>query len=165
MSGALRGIKVIDFTQVLAGPFCTQLLADHGAEVIKIEPLYGDETRKLGPFRADDELRAYGGYYQSVNRNKLGLALDLKKPEGCEIARRLIDGADVVVENYRPGVMNRLGLGYDVLKERNKHLVYAAISGFGDPRYQGGPGRRRPVPGRTGRIRNPRGGPARAKDW
>lgn len=132
--GALDGIRVIDLTQVLAGPFCTQILADHGAEVLKVEPLRGDETRRLGPYRADDELRAISGYYQSVNRNKKSIALDLKAPEGREVLLKLIDGADAVVENSRGGVMERLGLSYELLSARNPQLVYAAIRGFGDPR-------------------------------
>lgn len=132
--GALKGIRVIDLTQVLAGPFCTQMLADHGAEVIKVEPLRGEETRRNGPFRPDDTLRSFGGYFASVNRNKKGIALDLKTPEGREILLKLVDGADAIVENYRTGVMDRFDLGYDVLIERNPRLVYCAIRGFGDPR-------------------------------
>ncbi len=132
--GALDGIGVIDLTQVLAGPFCTQILADHGAEVLKVEPLRGDETRRLGPYRADDELRAISGYYQSVNRNKKSIALDLKSPEGRQVLLDLIDGADAVVENSRGGVMERLDLSYELLSSRNPKLVYAAIRGFGDPR-------------------------------
>jgi crotonobetainyl-CoA:carnitine CoA-transferase CaiB-like acyl-CoA transferase len=133
-SGALSGILVVDLTQVLAGPFCTQLLADHGAEVIKIEPLKGDETRRLGPYRDDDKLREISGYYQSVNRNKKSIALDLKTPEGQEVLLRLVDRADVLVENYRAGVMDRLGISYETLSARNPKLVYAAIRGFGDQR-------------------------------
>lgn len=132
--GALSGIRVIDLTQVLAGPFCTQILADHGAEVIKIESLKGDETRKLGPYREDDELREISGYYQSVNRNKKSIALDLKSPEGREVLLRLVDRADVVVENFRAGVMERLDVSYEMLSGRNPRLVYAAIRGFGDRR-------------------------------
>lgn len=132
--GALDGMRVIDLTQVLAGPFCTQILADHGAEVLKVEPLKGDETRKLGPYRADDELREISGYYQSVNRNKKSIALDLKSPEGREVLLKLIDGADALVENSRGGVMERLDLSYELLATRNPKLVYAAIRGFGDPR-------------------------------
>lgn len=132
--GALDGMRVIDLTQVLAGPFCTQILADHGAEVLKVEPLKGDETRKLGPYRADDELREISGYYQSVNRNKKSIALDLKSPEGRDVLLKLIDSADAVVENSRGGVMERLGLSYELLSARNPKLVYAAIRGFGDPR-------------------------------
>ncbi|HEX2888691.1 CoA transferase, partial [Vineibacter terrae] len=81
-TGALEGVRVIDLTQMLAGPFCTQMLADQGAEVIKVEPPEGDQTRIVGPYRVDDTLRAYGGYFASVNRNKLSVAIDLKKPEG-----------------------------------------------------------------------------------
>lgn len=133
-TGALDGLKVLDFTQMLAGPFCTQLLADQGAEVIKIEPMSGDTTRKVGPFHPDDKLRAFGGYFQSANRNKLSLVLDLKKAEAREIVLKLAEQADVVVENYRPGVMDRFGLSYEVLREKNPKLVYASIRGFGDPR-------------------------------
>lgn len=132
--GALAGLRVLDLTQMLAGPFCTQLLADHGAEVIKIEPPAGDTTRKSGPFRADDRERAYGGYFQSVNRNKRSLVLDLKKASAREVFLALVARADVVVENYRAGVMERLGLSYETLREINPRLVYAAIRGFGDPR-------------------------------
>lgn len=132
--GALDGVRVIDFTQMLAGPFCTQLLADQGAEVIKVEPVGGEDTRGAGPFRAEDTLRAFGGYFASVNRNKRSIGLNLKDPEAREIALALADGADVVVENYRAGVMDRLGLSYESLRERNPRLVYAAIRGFGDPR-------------------------------
>ncbi|WP_423748776.1 CoA transferase [Cupriavidus necator] len=92
--GALAGLRALDLTQILAGPFCTQLLADHGAEVIKIEPLAGDTTRKSGPFRADDLERAYGGYFQSVNRNKRSLVLDLKKESAREVFLALAARAD-----------------------------------------------------------------------
>lgn len=132
--GALAGTRVIDFTQMLAGPFCTQLLADQGADVVKIEPLAGEESRRAGAYRPEDQLRAFGGYFASVNRNKRSVALDLKNPRSVDIALQLVDGADVVVENYRAGVMDRLGLGYETLRARNPRLVYAAIRGFGDPR-------------------------------
>lgn len=132
--GALDGVRVIDFTQMLAGPFCTQLLADQGAEVIKIEPVNGEESRSAGPFHAKDRLRAFGGYFASVNRNKRSVCLNLKDPGARDVALRLIETADVVVENYRAGVMDRLGLAYETLRERNPKLVYAAIRGFGDPR-------------------------------
>lgn len=132
--GALDGVRVIDFTQMLAGPYCTQLLADQGAEVIKIEPLEGEESRRAGPFRPEDELRAFGGYFASVNRNKRSIGLNLKDPAARDIALKLVDSADVVVENYRAGVMDRLGLSYERLRARNPKLVYAAIRGFGDPR-------------------------------
>ena len=132
--GALDGVRVIDFSQMLAGPYCTQILADHGADVIKIEPVTGDSSRSTGPFHADDHLDLFGGYYASVNRNKRGMALDLKKPEAREVVRKLLATADVVVENYRAGVMERLGLSYESIREINPRLVYAAIRGFGDPR-------------------------------
>lgn len=134
MGGALSGVRVIDLTQMLAGPYCTMMLADQGAEVIKIEPVGGDPTRLFGPFREDDRDRHFGGYFQSTNRNKLSLALDLKQPQGREIFLSLIREADIVVENFRAGVMDRLGIGYEVLAKENPRLVYAAIRGFGDPR-------------------------------
>jgi crotonobetainyl-CoA:carnitine CoA-transferase CaiB-like acyl-CoA transferase len=133
-AGALDGLRVIDLTQMLAGPFCTMMLADQGAEVIKVEPLEGDGTRRMGPYAPEDDLRAFGGYFQSVNRNKLSVALDLKKAEARELFLELVDGAQVVVENYRAGVMERLGLSYETLRARNRRLVYASIRGFGDPR-------------------------------
>jgi len=131
--GALEGLRVIDLTQMLAGPFCTMMLADQGAEVIKVEPLEGDGTRQIGPFHPRDKLRAFTGYFQSVNRNKSSIALDLKRPQGRAIFFKLIETAQVVVENYRAGVMERLGLAYEALRERNARIVYASIRGFGDP--------------------------------
>jgi crotonobetainyl-CoA:carnitine CoA-transferase CaiB-like acyl-CoA transferase len=132
--GTLEGIRVIDLTQMLAGPYCTQMLADQGADVIKIEPPQGDSSRKLGPYRPDDESRMVGGYFASVNRNKKSIVIDLKAEEGRALLRRLVRNADVVVENYRARVMDRLGLSYESLREDNPALVYAAIRGFGDPR-------------------------------
>ena len=131
--GALEGLRVIDLTQMLAGPFCTMMLADQGAEVIKVEPLEGDGTRGIGPFHPEDSLRAFSGYFQSVNRNKASIALDLKRVEAKDIFLKLIDTAQVVAENFRAGVMDRLGLGYEVLRRRNPRIVYASIRGFGDP--------------------------------
>ncbi len=133
-AGALAGLRVVDLTQMLAGPFCTQILADHGADVIKVEAMTGDGTRVTGPFCADDTLKDFGGYFQSVNRNKRSIALDLKTGTGREILHRLIDDADVVVENFRAGVMERLGLSYETLRETNPRLVYGTVRGFGDPR-------------------------------
>ncbi|MFV0512123.1 MAG: CaiB/BaiF CoA transferase family protein [Jhaorihella sp.] len=132
MTGALSDIRVLDLTQMLAGPFCTMLLADQGAEVIKVEPVTGDPTRDFGPHVEGSQ--HYGGYFQSTNRNKLSLALDLKSALGRDIFVDLVRGADVVVENFRPGVMERLGLAYETLAQANPRLVYAAIRGFGDPR-------------------------------
>lgn len=133
-NGPLQGIRVIDLTQMLAGPFCTQMLADLGADVVKIEPPQGDSSRNLGPYRSDDRTRRVGGYFASVNRNKKSIVIDLKSEDGRELVRRLVRDADVVVENYRARVMDRLGLSYESLREDNPALVYAAIRGFGDPR-------------------------------
>lgn len=132
--GALAGLRVIDMTLMLAGPYASMLLADQGAEVIKIEPLDGDYVRSVGPYRPDDKLHAFGGYFQSVNRNKLSVGLDLKKPEARAILIDLVKSSDVLIENYRAGVMDRLGLSYEVLREVNPRLVYGAVRGFGDPR-------------------------------
>ena len=132
--GALAGLRVLDLSQVLAGPFCTQMLADHGAEVIKIEPPEGDPARRFAPFRADDAEHAFGGYFQSINRGKKSVVLDLKDPAGRAAFLKLVADADVLVENYRAGVMERLGLGYEALAKINPRLVYGAIRGFGDPR-------------------------------
>ena len=132
--GPLRGIRILDFTHALAGPYCTMLLADLGADVVKIEQPRGDLTRFAEPFAPDDELRAFGGYFQSVNRNKRSLVLDLKKPAGAEVFLRLLPSADIVVENFRAGVLERLGLGYERLRELKTALVYGSVRGFGDPR-------------------------------
>ena len=126
-AGPLAGLRVIDLTRVLAGPFCTQSLGDLGAEVLKIEPPdRGDETRHFPPFIAGES-----HYFLGINRNKKSLVVDLQQPAGAEILRRLVAKADILVENYRPGVMDRLGLGYDALAEINPRLIYCAISGFG----------------------------------
>jgi crotonobetainyl-CoA:carnitine CoA-transferase CaiB-like acyl-CoA transferase len=125
---------VIDLSRFLAGPFCTQLLADHGADVIKVEEPGGDPARQVGPHLPDDEERAYGGYFQSINRNKRSIVLDLKRESDRDVLRRLASSADVVVENFRAGVMERLGLSYEALAEINPRLVYVAIRGYGDPR-------------------------------
>ena len=135
--GALDGVLVIDFTQMLSGPFAAMMLADQGARVIKIEPPGGDQTRKFGPFRPGQLTMAdggYGGYFASTNRNKEGLCVDLKSAQGREVIRRLVAKADIVIENFRSGVMERLGLGYEALAEINPRLVYGAIRGFGDAR-------------------------------
>jgi crotonobetainyl-CoA:carnitine CoA-transferase CaiB-like acyl-CoA transferase len=126
---------VLDFTQALAGPFCTQQLADLGAEVVKVEALDGgDLVRGTGPFHEADPEHRFSGYFQSVNRGKDSIAVDLKTPEGVELVKRLVPDFDVVVENFRVGVMDRLGLSYETLAALNPRLVYAAIRGFGDPR-------------------------------
>lgn len=133
-SGALSDVRVIDLTQMLAGPYATMMLADHGADVVKIEPPEGDMVRPVGPFRAGDEQKALGGYFQSVNRNKRSVCLDLKQPEGRDALLKLVEQADVVVESYRVGVMERLGITYERMREANPKLVYAALRGFGDRR-------------------------------
>ncbi len=123
----LTGVRVLDLTQAYSGPFCTMHLADQGAEVIKIEvPGVGDQTRSWEPIVGDAS-----GYYSYMNRNKYGLTLNLKTEEGKEIFRKLVKDADVVCENFRVGTMERLGLGYEALKEINPGLIYASISGFG----------------------------------
>jgi crotonobetainyl-CoA:carnitine CoA-transferase CaiB-like acyl-CoA transferase len=132
--GPLSDIRVLDLTQMLAGPFCTQLLADFGADVIKVEPIRGDSVRAYGPFHPDDSIREYGGYFQSVNRNKRGVAIDLKSPLGRDVLLKMAENADVLVENFRAGTLEGWGLSYERLQERNPRLVYASIRGFGDPR-------------------------------
>lgn len=125
-NGALEGVKVLDLTRVLAGPFATMMLADMGAEVIKIEvPKIGDDSRQFGPF-----LNGESSYYMNLNRNKKGITLNLKG-RGKEIFLEMVKKADIVVENYRPGTMEKLGLGYEELKKINPRIVYGAVSGFG----------------------------------
>ncbi|AGW94514.1 MULTISPECIES: CaiB/BaiF CoA transferase family protein [Cupriavidus] len=131
---ALDGLTVIDFTQIGAGPTCTMLLADMGARVIKIEPPGGELGRGLGPGWLGDDSALFHGF----NRNKLGVALDLKSPDGLAVARRLVAEADIVVESMRPGVMERLGLGYAELSQGHPSLVYCSISAYGqDGPYAG----------------------------
>jgi crotonobetainyl-CoA:carnitine CoA-transferase CaiB-like acyl-CoA transferase len=126
-TGPLAGIRVIDLSTVVSGPLCTQVLGDLGAEVWKVEPLAGDTTRRLGPpFRG-----GLTGFFSHFNRNKRSIALDLKRTEGRDAARRLALRADVLVENYRPDVVTRLGLGYEELSRENPRLVYLSINGFG----------------------------------
>ena len=124
----LAGIRIIDLTRVLAGPFCSMSLGDMGAEVIKVEePDKGDDTRGWPPFANGEST-----YFMSVNRNKKSLTLNMKALEGQAILRRLIAKADVVIENFRPGTMERLGFGYDALRKLNPRLIYCSISGFGE---------------------------------
>lgn len=127
-AGPLSGITVLDLTQILAGPMCTMVLADMGADVVKVEkPQGGDDNRRMGP----PFIKDWSAGFLAVNRNKRSLALDLRGEAGRGVFRRLAAGADVVVENFRPGVMERLGLGYPELSGVNPRLVYGAISGFG----------------------------------
>lgn len=124
---ALEGLRVLDLSRVLAGPFCCMMLADHGAEVIKVEAPGGDETRTYGPPFINGE----SAYYMSINRNKRSIVLDLTTQEGQAVVRRLIQTSDVVVENFKNGTMERWGLGYEQLRELNPRLVYCDISGYG----------------------------------
>ncbi|WP_339012270.1 CoA transferase [Fusobacterium animalis] len=125
--GLLEGIVVLDLTRVLAGPYCGTLIADMGATVIKVEnPIGGDDSRSMGPF-----INGNSVYYANFNRSKLGCTLNLKTPEGKEIFKELVKKADVIIENYRPGTMEKLGLGYDELKKVNPAIIYGAVSGFG----------------------------------
>ena len=126
--GALAGLKVIDLTRVLGGPYCTLILSDHGAEVIKVEPPQGDEVRDWGP----PFLEGDASYFIGINRNKQSLALDLGKPDGRAVLLRLLEGADVLVENFKPGSMERWGLGYEAdLAPRFPGLIHCRVSGFG----------------------------------
>jgi crotonobetainyl-CoA:carnitine CoA-transferase CaiB-like acyl-CoA transferase len=125
--GALEGITVLDLTRVLAGPFCGMILADMGANVIKIEePSKGDDSRQFVPF-----VNGESSYYMNLNRNKRGITLNLKDPKGKEIFLKLLKKADVVLENFRTGVMDKLGFSYEELKKHNPRIVYAAVTGFG----------------------------------
>lgn len=126
-AGPLQGMKVIELAHIMAGPVCGLMLADMGADVIKVEKPDGDDSRRFVPPKIGDESAAY----MMMNRNKRGIALNLKDPSAVEALRRLLAEADVVIENYRMGTMERLGLGYDTLRELNPRLIYAEISGFG----------------------------------
>lgn len=134
--GALHGLRVIDLSRVLAGPLCTQMLADQGADVIKVEPPSGDETRTLGP---PFDAAGQAAYFTAVNRGKRAIALDLSKPEGQAVLLQLLEGADVLVENFLPGTMARWGLDYEaVLRPRFPRLICCSISGFGEDGPLGG---------------------------
>jgi crotonobetainyl-CoA:carnitine CoA-transferase CaiB-like acyl-CoA transferase len=136
MSSALEGLRVLDFTQMMNGPFGTMLLADFGADVIKVEPPEGDTMRKTGEtFLGDDAV-----YFLTLNRNKRSIVLDLNTPEGRQTAHRLAAQVDIVVENFRPGVAEKLGIGYDVLQPLNPRLIYCSTSAFG----REGPDSKRP---------------------
>jgi CoA:oxalate CoA-transferase len=137
--GPLADVKILDLTWVLSGPYASMVLCDLGADVIKVErPPYGDVARTTGPFIGDDPESAY---FFSINRGKRSTMLDLRKPQGKNLFLRLVEKVDVVMENFTPGTMDRLGLGYDVLSARNPRIIYAATSGFG----QTGPDRDKPA--------------------
>jgi len=127
--GALAGLRVVDLSRVLAGPLCAQMLADHGADVIKVEPPQGDETRHLGPpFDADGQ----AAYFSALNRGKRAITLDLSQAEGRRTLEGLLDGADVLLENFLPGTLERWSLGYEqTLRARHPRLIYCSVSGFG----------------------------------
>ena len=124
---ALQDLKVLDLTRVVAGPYAGSILGDFGADVLKIEvPGRGDDARGYGPYENGESM-----YYANLNRNKRGITLNLKAEAGKEIFLKLVKDADVLLENYRPGVMDKLGLGYEVLHAYNPRLIYGALSGFG----------------------------------
>ncbi|WP_345796598.1 CoA transferase [Castellaniella sp. MT123] len=135
-TGPLDGLRVLDFTRVLSGPFCTALLGDLGAHIIKVEPPQGDDYRAIGPMRD-----GHSALFSVVNRNKQSLALDLKQPDAVALVHQLVPEVDIVVENFRPGVADKLGIGYATLSALNPRLVYTSISGFG----QDGPAAHRPA--------------------
>ena len=125
---ALSGVKVLDLSRVLSGPFCTMVLADMGATVLKVEiPKVGDDSRSFPPF-----VNGESAYFKNMNRNKKGITLNLKKEEGKKIFLELVKKVDILVENFRPGTMDKLGLGWEELKKHNQALVYGCVSGFGD---------------------------------
>ena len=136
MPGALDGLKVIDLSRVLGGPYCGQMLADHGAEVIKVEPPQGDETRTWGPPFDKEGISAY---FAGINRNKRTIALDLSNPEGREVLLKLLAEADVLIDNFKTGTMEKWGIGYaDTLSKKFPRLVHARVSGFGEDGPLGG---------------------------
>ena len=135
-TGALKGVRVVDLSRVLAGPLCTQMLADHGADVVKVEPPFGDETRQLGPPFDENGIAAY---FSAINRGKRALALDLNTPDDRQILLNLLEEADVLVENFLPGTMEKWGLGFETtLADKYPRLVYCSITGFGDTGPCGG---------------------------
>ncbi len=135
MKSALENIRVLDLSRVLAGPSCTQILGDLGAEIIKVErPGHGDDTRKWGPpFLKDNngEETTESAYYLSVNRNKKSIAIDITKPEGQELIHEFLEKSDILIHNFRVGSLEKHNLGYEQIKDRHPHLIYCAISGFG----------------------------------
>ncbi|TXL72716.1 CoA transferase [Vineibacter terrae] len=135
-AGALAGLKVIDLSRVLGGPYCSQMLADHGADVIKVEPPQGDETRGWGPPFDDEGISAY---FAGINRNKRKIALDLARPEGRAVLLKLLEHADVLIENFKPGTMEKWGLGYSAtLAQTFPRLIHARVTGFGADGPMGG---------------------------
>ena len=163
MQGALDGLKVIDLSRVLGGPYCGQMLADHGAEVIKVEPPQGDETRAWGPPFDQEGISAY---FAGINRNKRTIALDLSKPEGRDVLLKLLEPADVLIDNFKTGTMEKWGIGYaDTLSKKFPRLVHARVSGFGADGPLGGfPGYDAMVQASSGLVSvngSPESGPVR----
>ncbi|MFC6718276.1 succinyl-CoA:mesaconate CoA-transferase [Natrialbaceae archaeon GCM10025810] len=140
---SLDDVRVLDLTRVLGGPYCTMLLADLGADVVKVEPPGGDFVRETPPFHEEDD--SFGGYFQSINRGKRSIELDFNEEGDRETFLSLVDRADVVVENFRAGTMEKFNLGYERLAERNPGLVYASMRGFGDPRTGSTPKQNEPA--------------------
>jgi crotonobetainyl-CoA:carnitine CoA-transferase CaiB-like acyl-CoA transferase len=158
--GALAGLRVIDLTRVLGGPYCTQILGDHGAEIIKLEPPVGDETRQWAPLTKEGS-----AYYNGANRNKRSIGLDLTKPRGREVLMTLLKDADVLIENFKPGTLDKWGIGNAFLREKFPRLIHCRISGFGGDGPRGGqPGYDAIVQAMAGMIAangSPEGGPTR----
>src|SRR5262245_53374777 len=130
MPGLLSGVRVLDLTSVVSGPYATMFLADQGAEVIKIEPLTGDITRRSRA--AIDKAGQFSALFISSNRGKRSLSIDIKSAAGVQVMERLVAGADVLVQNFRPGTMERLGLGADALRQQHPRLIYVSINGVGE---------------------------------
>jgi len=163
---ALDGLKIIDLTRVLGGPYCTMILADHGADVIKVEPPQGDEVRDWGPpFLTREDGTSDASYFLGANRNKRAMTLDLARPEGRAVLLRLLDGADALVENFKPGSLEKWGIGFEALSARFPRLIHCRISGFGADGPLGGlPGYDAVVQAMTGLMTInglPGGGPVR----
>src|SRR6202048_3175279 len=133
-TGAMTGLRVIDLTRVLGGPYCTQILADHGADVIKVEPPAGHRGRDWGPPFHDDD----AAYFVGINRNKRSIGLDLASEGGRAVLMKMLESADVVIENFKPGTLDKWGIGNDVLRARFPRLVHCRISGFGADGPRGG---------------------------
>jgi formyl-CoA transferase len=159
--GAMTGLRVIDLTRVLGGPYCTQILADHGADVIKVEPPAGDEVRDWGPpFHGED-----AAYFVGINRNKRSIGLDLAAEGGRAVLMKMLEGADVLIENFKPGTLDKWGIGNEVLRAKFPKLVHCRISGFGGDGPRGGnPGYDAIIQAMTGMIAatgSPQSGPMR----
>src|SRR6202789_2764923 len=132
--GAMTGLRVIDLTRVLGGPYCTQILADHGADVIKVEPPAGDEVRDWGPPFHDED----AAYFVGINRNKRSIGLDLASEDRRAVLMKMLENADVLIENFKPGTLEKWGIGNEMLREKFPGLIHCRISGFGGDGPRGG---------------------------